>query len=462
MARKRIEDIITSPRKKALSSQFRVGFSSARSSKSASQEEDAPRGSFSASSSFSLPSWGLFSKISLWFRHPILWSATLLFGVLLVLSLLWIFEKATVKVVPAERTMELSDTFTAFSSGGVGASPVREALATGLSFQVMQSHGTETKTVKATGVEHVDRKASGTIVVYNNYSSASQRLITNTRFETPDGFIYRIHESVVVPGQKTFQGKKTPGSLEVIVYADEPGEKYSIGLTDFTIPGFKGLPQYKGFYARSKTPMTGGFSGIVKTISKEELEKLKDELRTSVTRKLLEDAETQKPERFVLFNKAVFIDFSVANAEQKDVNENTVSVIGTGNLSGIMFDKEELEQQIGRKLIPTLGSDERVRIANLLELDFGFSNLNGENAKALNIAASPEVRFTLNGKAHIVWVFDEEKLKMELMGKPKKNLSSILTGFPSIVKAKAVLRPFWKRSFPEDIRDIHIELANEI
>jgi len=57
-------------------------------------------------------------------------------------------------------------------------------------------------------------------------------------------------------------GKTVPGSIEVTVYADEPLSKYNIGLTDFTVPGFKGAPQFETFYARSKTPMTGGFTGM--------------------------------------------------------------------------------------------------------------------------------------------------------------------------------------------------------
>ena len=34
-------------------------------------------------------------------------------------------------------------------------------------------------------------------------------------------------------------GKNIPGSVDVKVYANEPGEKYNIGLSDFTIPVLK-------------------------------------------------------------------------------------------------------------------------------------------------------------------------------------------------------------------------------
>ena len=74
-----------------------------------------------------------------------------------------------------------------------------------------------------TGEEAVEVKASGKIMVYNNFSSEPQRLIIRTRFETKEGLIYRIPESIVVPGKTVKMGWETPGSKEIGVFADEPG-----------------------------------------------------------------------------------------------------------------------------------------------------------------------------------------------------------------------------------------------
>ena len=71
----------------------------------------------------------------------------------------------------------------------------------------------------ATGKEEVSLKASGRIVIYNNYNTAKQRLVRNTRFETPPGFIYRINKSIDVPGQTTEAGRTIPGSIEVTIHA---------------------------------------------------------------------------------------------------------------------------------------------------------------------------------------------------------------------------------------------------
>ena len=70
----------------------------------------------------------------------------------------------------------------------------------------------------------IKTEASGKIVVYNNYSTAGQKLIKDTRFETPNGLIFRIKDAVTVPGKKTVGGETVPGSLEVTVYADKEGD----------------------------------------------------------------------------------------------------------------------------------------------------------------------------------------------------------------------------------------------
>ena len=167
-----------------------------------------------------------------------------------------------------------------------------------LSYEIMTIEKTDSKKIAATGREEIEEKASGKIVIFNDFNTSSQRLIKNTRFETPEGLIYRINKSIIVPGQKTEGGKTVPGSIEATVYADEAGEKYNIGLTDFTIPGFEGSPRFDSFYARSKTEMAGGFAGERLSANPDELKKAQDELRTELKKQLMAEAFSQIPDEF--------------------------------------------------------------------------------------------------------------------------------------------------------------------
>jgi len=173
----------------------------------------------------------------------------------LLIAAVFVFSGATVTIEPRQKNIKVDIEAVAKNSGE-------------LAYETIAVGGVKTVYLQATGESKVEKKASGTIIVYNNYSSAPQRLIKNTRFETPTGLVYRIDKSIIVPGTRVESGKIIPGSVETTVFADLPGPNYNIGLNDFTVPGFKGTPRYEGFYARSKTTMAGGFIGNVPTAPK--------------------------------------------------------------------------------------------------------------------------------------------------------------------------------------------------
>lgn len=97
-------------------------------------------------------------------------------------------------------------------------------------------------------------RAFGVMTIYNK-QSAPQRLIKNTRFESPEGVVFRITQgSVTVPAMKD----GAPGMLSVTIFADETGAKYNIQPTTFKIPGIKGTVAYDLVYGQSAQAMVGG------------------------------------------------------------------------------------------------------------------------------------------------------------------------------------------------------------
>lgn len=100
------------------------------------------------------------------------------------------------------------------------------------------------------------KKATGKIMIYNEFSTAEQKLIINTRFESPDGRIYKLAQSITVPGKKIINQQEIPGQIEAVVIAEEEGSQYNIDPTKFTIPAFKGGPKYEYFYGISTDSIT--------------------------------------------------------------------------------------------------------------------------------------------------------------------------------------------------------------
>ncbi len=109
-----------------------------------------------------------------------------------------------------------------------------------LSYTIMTLETTGENQVKASGQVNVKEQATGKLEISKSTPGA-ERLIKNTRFRTPDGLVFRIKESVVVPGAiKDSSGKMIPGTIQAEVFADEVGDKYNVpaGKT-FDVPGFQ-------------------------------------------------------------------------------------------------------------------------------------------------------------------------------------------------------------------------------
>ena len=148
--------------------------------------------------------------------------------------LTYVFNSATVTIVP--KTRDVNDFGRTLTFGQKGADSAS------IPFIVEKTVLKKSKTLPLSESRKVEAKAKGRIVVYNNFDGLPQKLIKNTRFESKKGKIYRINDSITIPGMKG----GTPGSVEVDIYADSNGADYNIDATEFTIPGFKGTPREKG------------------------------------------------------------------------------------------------------------------------------------------------------------------------------------------------------------------------
>ncbi len=234
------------------------------------------------------------------YSKKFLWIGAVLAGLVLIFAIFSLFYGATVTYSPKTTALSFTkDTYTAYKSGD-------EVLL----FSVIKLSGDRGVKTPASGEENASIKAGGTIVVYNNSGKADQKLVKNTRFETPEGKIYRIPNDITVPGQKTVSGALVPGSVETSVVADQAGAEYNIDLSDFTIPGFKGDPKFTTIYARSKTPMIGGFVGIRRKVSDTDLAAANTTLQTSLKTELMNQAKAQVPPDFIIYPNLVYITYT--------------------------------------------------------------------------------------------------------------------------------------------------------
>ncbi len=345
-----------------------------------------------------------------------------------------LFKSARIQVAPKQETKAVNQIFTA------KANVLNES---DLGFQVVTATKSVEKTVVGGTSQKVETKAIGTVVIYNNYSATSQKLVATTRLQTPEGLIFRLVSPATVPGKTTKAGKVVAGSVEVTVEADTAGPAYNIGLTDFTIPGLKtDNAKYTTIYGRSKTEMTGGFSGQQKVVSKEVMDASNTEMEQALRVSIQKDLESGIPANFILYPDSISYVFEKVTQTKNSGDNAILKLKGAG--SGIIFDKGNLTQAIFAKTKLNIAFD-TVKITNLEGLTFSYASGTVANISGLDI-----VNFTLSGNAKLVWMFDENKLKSDLLGLSKTDAETVISKVSGVQEAWVETQPFWNSTIPNN------------
>lgn len=356
------------------------------------------------------------------------------------------FAKATIEIAPVTRSVSLDSNFSAQKESNGGE----------LTFQFMSLAEEKAKEVPATIEKKLQVKASGKVVIFNAYSGENQRLIKNTRLESSDHKIFRIDQSVVVPGAKMLAGKvSVPGSVEVVVYADVAGKEYNIGTTNFTIPGFKGDPRYTKFSAVSKpdSPIGGGFSGTVKIPSNEAIALAQEELKQDLKKEAIEKARAQIPVNVTFFPGSMVVKFE--EVPQDFTAEDTAKVAMRATVSVFFFDTKQLTEKITALSLAEYKNNS-FSISNMPALTYSFV----DPVDNVVLSDLSNIRFHLAGTVEFVGQVDTEGIRTLLAGKNKKDFSKIIIGQSNISKADAVIRPLWKTVFPSDASKITVKITN--
>jgi hypothetical protein len=348
--------------------------------------------------------------------------------------LTFVFNKATITLVPKHTDLNDFRKTVAFAQAGTDTEGT-------VLYRVATTSISKTKELTLSEKKSVQSKASGKIVIYNNYSTDPQRLIKNTRFESASGKIYRIANSVTVPGKNG----STPGSIEVTVYADSYGTEYNGSATDFTIPGFKGTPQYAGFYARSNGPLTGGASGNVSSASLADINAAKDELAIELAQDIKDNLGKMKEAGYVGLYSALDI---VYEDNENDLLAGTTSTFRMTATGYLMLAKgDELAQTVAQDVRDYKG--EPVRLDDTDKLVY-----TRKDADRLSQVQSLDV--LIEGSPRVVFLTDEEALKAQVAGKPRADFATVMKGVSSVEGAEIGFFPMWLSTFPKETSKIDV------
>ncbi len=323
---------------------------------------------------------------------------------------------------------------TAALSSSISLSIQPNAPAGIVSYQTLTVTSSATTSVPASGTQKVSRQASGVITITNAYSGETQRLIANTRFEAPDGKIYRIHDSVVVPGMTG----TTPGTATITVYADSPGAEYNRGATHFTVPGFKTDPRYSKFYADTQS-ISGGFVGDEAAVAQADLDAAKTAMQGKLEDAARSTFSSQIPDGFMMVDNTYA--FSYSDLRQAPGGQGQAS----------------LSQSLTATVAVVRASDVAAASAKQAVQGYGGEAVVFQNPKDVKVSAGAgtkpvgKIDISVSGATGVVWQYDKNAVKAALVGKPKSTFETAISSFrPALTGADVTIRPFWTSTFPTD------------
>jgi hypothetical protein len=347
--------------------------------------------------------------------------------VLIVFSSLFIFGKSTLTLYRSVQDTTISGEFTATRKEGT------------LPFDVITIEKKASKSVPAEGTEKVELFSEGTISIKNT-SKETQPLVKNTRFESSEGYIYRIRESITIAAGTVTK----PSETKIKVYSDIPGEQYNLKKGVFTIPGLKDSPITKQLTIEAVEEFTGGFAGERPTVSEETKQSIVAQLQQALRDSFLTDLRKSVPEEYVFINGGASTTFqTLPNAS---AGAGTASIEVSAVTHAVVFANEVLAGAVAAK---TVGSyqGERITIANPDSLTL----VGGAIAPSINTFS-----FVLSGKPQLSWVVDSAKIASSLAGKSITAGKVHLNQLPEVDRFEFSPRPFFLSSFPADSSDIEV------
>lgn len=372
-------------------------------------------------------------------RGPRLSTITILTALVIIagsVGALFYFSNAEVQVTPNALTASVQNSFTATEGSG------------DLPYVLISTQKIASQSVQSSGTHTVKSAASGKVTIFNAQSKA-QRLIATTRFATPSGLIYRIHEAVTIPGGTVAK----PGSVTATVYADQAGDSYNIGPSSFTVPGLAGTAQEGQVYAKSSAAMTGGASGEVPEVDSQAEATAREALKSALAADLDTAITSQIPNGYVLLPGAAttsYVDTAITGGSttgMADVKEQ-------GTITAVAFPNAALAKAIATSVAGLDYHGEPLVLATTTGITLTTPN-------GIPSPDATSFTFTLSGTVPLTYKVDPTQIAAAVAGKTRDAAEVALTNFAQVKQAILVLRPFWRQSFPADPTAIRVTVAGQ-
>ncbi len=287
---------------------------------------------------------------------------------------------------------------------------------------------------RATGRSIGGEAARGEITVVNELNR-NQPLVIRTRFQAPDGRLFRSQSGIVVPAG---------GTTTVQVVADEGGTDGNLPAdTRLSIPGLRSTT---AVYGQVDEPLTGGTDADSTTISREDIDRARTQLGQHLAREGLEEAEGRTAVDHVVNPEVAAVTVLDSEADP-DVGASAerFTISGRARITYFSYEEDVLER--------VLDGDLEAKIP-------GGTNLVDERSEAFRVRERSAAQlstllvidtFTASG-------ISEERIAGDIAGKSQEEAERIIRETGKATDVTVDLSPFWVRSVPGDAGKVRVRL----
>jgi type II secretory pathway pseudopilin PulG len=329
-------------------------------------------------------------------------------------------------------TAETSATGSALTGNVIGAT-------------VFTTNKNDTETFPASAVSSVSIRAQGQITIYNDYSAASQELVATTRFLTPDGKIFRLVNTVTVPGEQTVGGKLTPSSITAPIVADQAGLAYNVGpVAKLTIPGFDSNAALEaGFYGAITSSTNGGFVGQKATPTAADITAAKASTTALLQSAVQGSFSGSYPGNFKILDGATNVQVGKLSVNTTTDANGNFTVFGQATLQAIGFDETALKTYL-------------LSLAQAQESNSVFKTLNLTYSSVTANFTTGQVSFALSAQGSLEPALSVNDFSNTIAGESISTARTAIAALPNLASGQISVWPSWLWDIPSNTSKIHV------
>ena len=378
-----------------------------------------------------VPNFNLLKKRVIWVGLAV----ALIVGYVAFMAL---FTKANVTLYAAGSKVQIDTSFAVDTNGGT------DAKAGVIAGQAVSSAKDLSGSFAPTGQKDVGTKASGQMTI-NNKTNDDRTFVAGTRFQAPDGKVFRSDADVVIPHAFLEKFTAKAGSNTVHVTSDATGDSYNESPANYTIPAIGAPDQFTAQGAQ----MSGGTSKTVTIVAQADIDKAKADLLAKDKASAETNLKGKVPSGYLAMPDSTQVVPGAAvssPAVGEEANSATLTMPVTSSLLTVKksdytnFILAQEQAQVGPK--------------NQIYTD----GIDAAQITAGDKDAQKRPTFKFAAQAYGGVRLDSAGIISQLKGKRYGDAIDIAGKQPGVQRAEVVISPAWATSVPKNIAKIKLTI----